>query len=98
MKWYEYVWAVPMWLVSELWFWGVVIVITIPGLMIWALVVSEHSWQKFSVEHDCKITSRIAGSVISTTTIGADGKLGVGLATIPEKVGYLCNDGITHWR
>lgn len=63
----------------------------------WAInedIKERKEWEKFKVEHKCKVVAYISGSTFNT--IDAKGNIGVG-ATDP-KTGWLCDDGITYYR
>jgi hypothetical protein len=55
-------------------------------------------WQKFAAAHECKISQRMDGDTLTTTTVSANGNVGVGIVTTPSKTAWLCNDGVTYWR
>jgi hypothetical protein len=55
-------------------------------------------WTQFKVDHHCKIVGRMSGDATLVTTIGANGKPGIGVTSTPSKVGYLCDDSVTYWR
>lgn len=63
-------------------------------LLIWALIVEAREWGAFKREHHCKVVAKISGSTF--TTIGSDGKIGVG--STPGKTGWACDDGVTYYR
>ncbi|UOO76529.1 hypothetical protein LVJ85_11035 [Neisseria sp. Dent CA1/247] len=55
-------------------------------------------WEKFKVEHGCKVVEHIKGDIQTGVGITTNGN--VGMMVIPEsdKTGYLCDDGVTYWR
>lgn len=57
-------------------------------------VRADQAWDKFSVEHACKVVGKMSGDTFNT--IDARGNVGIG-STSP-KTGYLCDDGVTYWR
>jgi hypothetical protein len=73
--------------------------------IVWAIRLGqqeEAAWQRFAVEHECKVVAKMRGHATTGTglVIGADGKTGVGVVTssTPDKTAYQCNDGVTYWR
>jgi hypothetical protein len=77
--------------------------------MVWLVVAmarQEAAWQRFAIEHECKVVVKVSGDVhvSSGPVIGANGKVGVdvvGVAVVTSssgKTAYQCNDGVTYWR
>lgn len=49
------------------------------------VVQDREEWQRFVIEHHCKVIGEMSGS-------------STGNGYIPAKTGYLCDDGVTYWR
>jgi Mg2+/citrate symporter len=59
------------------------------------LGVQEHKrWEAFRVAHACKVVAEMDGDLI--TTIGAKGQVSVGSTS--DKLGWLCDNGITYYK
>ncbi len=71
-------------------------------VLCYASYKDSKNWQKFSIEHNCKIVSKISGStnVGVGTGIMTNGQFGTGtiITTTPNKTSYLCDDGVTYYR
>ena len=52
----------------------------------------EERWTKFAKEHDCKVTSERAGTVLYNTTGNG------GVIVVPSKKTWTCNNGVTYER
>lgn len=59
-----------------------------------ALVQDNQNWQKFKVEHNCKVVGKTAGTW--STGISSSGSV-VSVST-PGQTGWACDDGVTYWR
>lgn len=67
----------------------VVLVLAIVGIS------SENAeWEQFRQTHDCKITGRMSGDLITGFTSNGS----VATAATPDKTAWTCNDGVTYWR
>lgn len=66
--------------------------------VVFAVYHSEQKWQDFKVAHDCKPVAYIKGDVVNTVGVGSNGQITNGVATTPDKTGWLCNDGVTYFR
>jgi hypothetical protein len=58
----------------------------------------ENQWNEFTKEHHCKMVAQISGEIIPTIGITTNGNISFGSGYIPNKTGYLCDDGITYFR
>ena len=83
--------------------WG--IVASIIALLVFAIkldIEEQREWKKFSIDHQCKLTSTTQVSYSTGTRIGitGDGQIGTVVTTNYEsgKNAYLCDDGVTYWR
>ena len=66
--------------------------IGVAALIILALVLSYNRgvhWQEFQKEHDCKVTGKVASSVLYANKHSV---------YVPEKTVYLCDDGISYTK
>lgn len=75
---------------------GAIILLT--GLLIFGSLAENKAWQKFKVEHNCKVvakTSPTTGTGIGMTT---NGNVATVVTTSPGKTGWECDDGVTYWR
>lgn len=76
---------------------GVLVLLAV--LLVFAIkgsIQEQHAWDRFQVDHKC----RIVGETDSSTGIGPTfgGKGGVAVVIVPGKTGWLCDDGVTYWR
>lgn len=55
-------------------------------------------WDKYRTDHACKIVDHIDGYVFNTLGTDAKGNISVGIASTPDKTGWLCDDGITYYK
>lgn len=64
--------------------------------------LESKAWDLFQQTHNCKVTGRVKGEVLSGvgTGITSNGQVGIISTTtiVPDKTSYLCDDGITYWR
>jgi hypothetical protein len=62
----------------------------------------SQEWEQFMSSHKCKIISKSKGESITGIGYGfaGNGQFGTVItsSSIPDKTGYLCDDGITYWR
>lgn len=58
----------------------------------------SREWNKFSGEHHCRVVAKIKGSVIPTTGFDSKGNATFGTAYTGDKLGFLCDDGVTYYR
>ncbi len=66
--------------------------IGVPALVILLCVISFNryeSWQEFQKEHNCKVTGKVASSVLYANKHSV---------YVPEKTIYLCDDGISYTK
>lgn len=63
-------------------------------LTIWAMVIEQQEWAKFSKDNNCQIVGKMNGQTFNT--IDTRGTIGFGSTS--SQTGYLCNNGITYWR
>ena len=75
---------------------GLFAILLLGGFVIHRREVEARLWEEFRVQQDCKIVGRQAPSTFVAPQIG--GKGGVSIGAIPERVGWLCRDGVTYWR
>lgn len=64
------------------------------ALCINGMYAEEARWAEFAAAHDCKVTGRMSGDVVSGTSSNGS----VIVASTPDKTAYTCNDGVTYWR
>ena len=62
------------------------------------LVEENKQWESFKIEHHCKLVTHISGDVFNTIGIDAKGNVSIGVGATPDKEGWACDDGITHYR
>lgn len=69
-------------------------------LTIWAAIEDANQWSAFKEAHRCKMVGRMNATVAISTApvIGGNGGVAVGTTYVPEKTGWLCDDGVTYWR
>lgn len=69
---------------------------------IWESIVEQEEWDTFAEAHSCKVVGKMNGSVQTGVGYGvtSGGKMGTVMTTttIPDKTGYICDDGVTYWR
>ncbi|NOT66708.1 MAG: hypothetical protein HOP06_11945 [Methylotenera sp.] len=63
-----------------------------------AIVEAENDWQQFAEAHECKKVAHINGDVFNTFGSDSKGNMTVGIGSMPDKTGWLCNDGVTYYR
>jgi hypothetical protein len=76
------------------------------GGLLWAVVAvalkERKQWDDFAAAHACKKVSVVRGDVQVAVTTGMDSKGNLVTATTPivtpDKVAYMCDDGVTYWR
>lgn len=61
-------------------------------------VKDQQQWEAFSAQHNCKVVGRMSGDVHTGMAIGPNGQMQTVITSTPDKVGYLCDDGVTYWR
>jgi len=80
----------------------IILMVSLIPLLIWAEIEEDRQWEIFSAAHECKVVGRMSGSMQSGAGFGvaANGQVGTVITTtsIPSKIGWLCNDGVTYWR
>lgn len=79
----------------------ILLVASIP-VVIYKSIQDQQNWDEFKKTHDCKKVGEISStnSVGVGFGLGANGTIGTILTnnSIPGKIGYFCNDGVTYWR
>ena len=78
-----------------------VLMICMPVLLFFMIRVAleeQAEWEKFKVEHQCKIVGRMSGDVFNTVGVTGNGQVAIGIGTTSSKTGYACDDGVTYWR
>lgn len=73
----------------------VIIFILIISISIILINRENNEWEIFKISHNCKIISKEKGS--TSIGISSDGKSTTTIV-IPDKTGWLCDDGITYIR
>lgn len=63
-------------------------------LLFWAESVDAAQWKAFSQAHRCRLVSTSPG----TTVPIYGGRNGVNFAYVSGKDGFLCDDGVVHYR
>lgn len=63
-------------------------------LAITGVVMEQHKWEKFKVEHNCVVIEKVKAS----TSYGYTSKGGSVHIDNPSKTAYKCNDGVVYWR
>ena len=64
---------------------------------------AQRQWEQFAKAHACEVIGVVDPQTTSTVAIGVDSANGGTTlvpvtTTLPSRIGYLCNDGITYWR
>jgi hypothetical protein len=67
-------------------------------LLVWAAISDIREWNAFKFDHNCKVVGKMRGDVVTTIAPTTGGGVAIGVASIPAKTGWLCDDGITYWR
>lgn len=63
-------------------------------VVIFLIIKGDREWQRFKVEHKCKIVSKEDSTI--GTGIGSNGQV---ITTVESgKTGWLCDDGITYYK
>lgn len=77
-------------------------IVALIALLVWAAVVEGRTWDKFRIEHHCRVVARERGStsVGVGSVIGSNGSVSPVITTSTEadKTSWLCDDGITYTR
>lgn len=76
----------------------VVMIAVLFPLVIYATIVSENRWAEFETAHHCRVVGRMTGSLDVTYIAGPNGSMTPVFMMQPDKVGWLCDDGVTYWR
>lgn len=58
----------------------------------------KSEWEKFSEAHGCQVIGRMDATGGSELTMTMSGKMALVDTSVPAKIGYKCNDGLTYWR
>ncbi len=66
--------------------------------LFWSLHREGQEWEKFRVDHNCKVVAKIPGDVFNTIGFGANGAMIVGMGATADKTGFACDDGVTYYR
>lgn len=78
-------------------FMSLLLLLTIQGT-----IINLRQWDQFKSEHQCKIVSKVSGSLSTAVgpMAGSNGQMGIAVMPVidDDKTGYLCDDGITYWR
>ena len=74
-----------------------VIVLSVP-LLVWAAIVEDREWEKFKVDHKCRIVSYQPSTSSTGTGLSPKGEITTVVVTTPDKTGWLCDDGVTYYR
>jgi hypothetical protein len=69
-------------------------IVTLFVLLIVATVNEGREWEKFKVDHSCKVVAHIKGELFNTV----DSRGNVGIGGTSDKTGWLCDDGQTYFR
>lgn len=74
-------------------------VILIP-LSIYGSIEEAKQWSEFKSSHNCKIVGKEKGHLQTGVgpVMSGSGGVAVIITSTPDKVGYLCDDGVTYWR
>lgn len=68
-------------------------------VIMFALALHESSeWEKFKVEHKCRVVAKIDGEVFNTFGVDSNGMPTVGIGSTSSKTGWLCDDGVTYYK
>lgn len=60
--------------------------------------IESAKWEIFKKENNCQEISHKAAQTVNTFAVNANGNPIVGISTIPEQTGYICNNGITYYK
>lgn len=70
--------------------------------IVWIVIHRENEWQKFAIEHECKVIGHIPGSVSPGFGYGVSSKGNPTFTSFtvvePDSTVYECNDGIRYTR
>lgn len=73
-------------------------VVAVGVFAIIGMVAKADRWQKFSVEHDCRVVESVSATTSYGYRLGYNGKFENGPIHTPAKTAYLCDDGVKYWR
>lgn len=76
----------------------VCVCIAILGVAIYAGVTDYREWERFKRTRHCKVVTKISGDVFNTVGTDFKGNINIGIASTPDKTGWLCDDGVTYYR
>lgn len=57
----------------------------------------RREWNAYAGVH-CKVIGHMDGDIGVGNTFGGNGQVGVAVIATPDKIGYLCDNGITYWK
>lgn len=82
--------------------------VLIPGLIVLliALVIlmgvasfHEHKrWEAFKVAHACKVVGQMDGELVTGIGSSGGGNAVMTVGSTSDKLGWLCDDGVTYWK
>ena len=73
-------------------------IVVLVAVVIAAAIHDSNEWDKFKIDHHCKVVGKMDGDVFNTFGVGSNGQAVVGIGTTPGKTGWLCDDGVTYWK
>ena len=76
----------------------VLIVVTLSVLLIIGNSEERAEWEKFRAAHHCRVVGETDGTTGTGVGITSSGKAAFVSTYEAGKIGWLCDDGITHWR
>lgn len=76
----------------------IAIIVAIIGLFIWINIQDDKQFEKFKVEHHCKLVAHIEGDITPGFGVSSSGKSIMTTNFNSDKDGWLCDDGVTYYR
>ena len=59
---------------------------------------NDMKWEAFKTSHECKAVAKLPGEVFNTVGVSPGGGVAIGIGATADRVGWLCNDGVTYYR
>lgn len=58
----------------------------------------REEWEKFKIDHKCKLVSKIDGETSIGTGVATNGSVGIISSSSSGKTVWLCDDGVTYYK
>ncbi|MFO3777826.1 hypothetical protein [Serratia marcescens] len=68
------------------------------ALLVLGAAAESREWEKFKVEHNCRVTGKMSGDTNVGYGVSTSGNSVTTINTTPDKTGWTCDDGVTYWK